>query len=42
MLVGTDEYPKKGEYGDYCIAGGGEDIEFQAKAIEFYGVKKQI
>ncbi len=41
ILVGTDGYPGKNNYDDYFIAGGGEDIEFQATAIEFYGVKTQ-
>ncbi len=41
MLVGTDGYPIKDEYLNYYIAGG-KDEDFKAKAVEFYGVKKQV
>ena len=39
-MDGTDGYPTTDEYGGYCIAGG-EDGNFKATAIEFYGVKTQ-
>ncbi len=42
MLVGTDGYPNKNKWGDYCIAGGTLGNKFKATAIEFYGVKTQI
>ena len=37
ILIGNDGYPKKHDW-YYCI-GGGEDGEFKAIAIEFYGVR---
>ena len=39
-MIGNDgQYPKKHkEYDEYYIAGG-EDWDFKAIAIEFYGVK---
>ncbi len=42
ILVGTDGYPTEDRFGDYYIAGGGENYRFKATAIEFYGVKTQI
>ncbi len=41
ILVGTDGYPKRCQCGEYFIAGGDEDCNFKATAIEFYGVKTQ-
>ena len=37
-LIGNDGYPNEDKQGDYLIAGG-EDRDFKAIAIEFYGVK---
>ena len=37
-MVGTDGYPTKAYNGGYHIAGG-EDGNFKATAIEFYGIK---
>ncbi len=43
ILVGTDGYPTKDEIlRGYHIAGGFKNSDFEATAIEFYGVKTQI
>ncbi len=39
MLVGTDGYPAQDEFGYHSIAGGNQDGDFKATAIEFYGLK---
>jgi len=41
ILIGNDGYPNKDKYDYYYIAGG-EDEDFKAVAIEFYGVKTKL
>ena len=41
ILVGTDGYPKKDEELIWYYIGGGDNWNFKATVIEFYGVNTQ-